>query len=209
MRIRTQIQICKLHYEKFAVDLGLKKTMKMFKSRNHEADLKFSYCILKIITIITNGNSLALFLLLFLYFPSWIQEGKWIQIHADPDPQPFGTELQYKIKKIVGLPRAGTAVLLIFCGGPSSREEWRLRTPPVREEEGDSSSLDSSDSFSLHTDGPNKLARCKGCGSAFNFCGSGSSCFTQCGSTFFSQCVSGYFIMRIRIQLNKFVKITL
>ena len=61
----------------------------------------------------------------------------------------------------MGLPRAGTAVLLIFCGGPSSREEWRLRTPPVREGEGDSSSLDSSDSFSLHTDRPNKLARCK------------------------------------------------
>ena len=195
MRIRTQIQICKLHYEKFAVDLGLKKTMKMFKSRNHEADLKFSYCILKIITIITNGNSLALFLLLFLYFPSWIQEGKWIQIHADPDPQPFGTELQYKIKKIVGLPRAGTAVLLIFCGGPSSREEWRLRTPPVREGEGDSSSLDSSDSFSLHTDRPNKLARCKAVDP--------HSIFANGDPAVFLNADPAAFLMRILIQLKQ------
>jgi hypothetical protein len=47
------------------------------------------------------------------------------------------------------MPKAGTVVLLIFCGGPSSKEEWRLRTPPVREGEGLSSSFDSSDSFSL------------------------------------------------------------
>ena len=47
-------------------------------------------CFIKIIII--NGNTL-LFMLLFSIFPFWIririQERKLMQIHSDPDPQPW------------------------------------------------------------------------------------------------------------------------